>query len=468
MTTETSTNGRPPGARLSTLPRGAGDKPQETCVAANPRDPRHVIVSFHQAVGDGSDHHPEVRDDVLVAWSVDAGETWTVAEGTSHPGYRVSIDAAVAFDARGYAYLVYIGMDEMSSTTRHGEFVLRSMDGGRTWEGPTALVESQGGGTPILNHMPHVIADIHADSPHGGNVYVIWDRQTWDPDARPLALLKEEIVFVRSTDAGQSWSEPRAIATYPSSVGHGLAVGRDGTLYVMAIIITAEGSHIEIIASRDGGETFGPPITVARGLPRALGVSNFPRACGLPVIAIDSRDAPGRLFVVWGDHRNGDRDIFATTSDDGGTTWSSPVRVNDDPASNGRDQVMSWLAVDQTDGAAYVLFYDRRDDPSNAEATVSLARSTDGGRTFTNYAWSDRPSDPRQACLGDYIGLAALDGYVYGAWVENVDGQPERRLRESNRVMSGDMELDQAEWPFGPTVIRIGVADFRTAFEPGR
>jgi hypothetical protein len=99
---ETTRNGLlpPPGARLSTLPGAENDKPQETCVAINPRDARNVIVSYHRAVGSGSDHHPDVSVVVDVAWSADGGEAWTVAGGTTHEGYRVSIDAAVAFDVR--------------------------------------------------------------------------------------------------------------------------------------------------------------------------------------------------------------------------------------------------------------------------------------------------------------------------------------------------------------------------------
>src|SRR5688500_5851179 len=48
---------RPPRARVVTLPRSPNDKPQETAVAVSPNDPRNVIVSYHQAVAEGSDHH---------------------------------------------------------------------------------------------------------------------------------------------------------------------------------------------------------------------------------------------------------------------------------------------------------------------------------------------------------------------------------------------------------------------------
>src|SRR5258708_35693114 len=68
----------PPGAQVATLPRRPGDKPQETSVAVNPRDPRNVIVSYQQSIGEGSDHYPDLRLDGHVAWSGDGGKTWTV------------------------------------------------------------------------------------------------------------------------------------------------------------------------------------------------------------------------------------------------------------------------------------------------------------------------------------------------------------------------------------------------------
>ena len=122
---------------------------------------------------------------------------------------------------------------------------------------------------------------------------------------------------------------------------------------------------------------------------------------------------------------------------------------------------MQWLAVDPKDGAAYVIFYDRRSDPKNLLPTVTLARSTDGGRSFTNYAWSDTPTDPKQAGLGDYLGLAALDGRVYGAWVESVPSTRTGPKQPPKKPEPGELELDDAAWPYGPSAIRMGVADFR-------
>src|SRR5437016_3031721 len=72
---------RPPGAHLVMLPRAPKEKPQETSVAVNPRDPRNVIVSYHESLGPGSDHDPSSHVSSHVAWSANGGETWAIASG---------------------------------------------------------------------------------------------------------------------------------------------------------------------------------------------------------------------------------------------------------------------------------------------------------------------------------------------------------------------------------------------------
>jgi hypothetical protein len=430
---------RPPGARLTTLPRRPGDKPQEPSVAIDPRDPRHVIVSWHQAVTPGSDHHPGATVDVHVAWSADGGETWALAERTSHLEHRVSIDASVAFDANGIAYLVYIGFDEIGevSTTRQGEYVARSLDGGRTWEPPVCLVE-RAEGEVVFEHMPYVCAV-------ASRTFVHWDRALADGTGTNAT--------VHSSDGGVSWSEPLLLGRRAARMSMGAA--EDGSVYLLhAEYEAGSWDATSVRVSRDGGLGFGEPLPAPRAVPPAgptptAGLATFPRACGWPVLGVDPRGA-GRLFLCWGDFRRGARDILCATSTDGGRSWSEPVLVHDGAA--GRDRLMQFVAVDPVDGTAYVLFYDRRDDPENLLAAATLARSTDGGRTWVEHRWSDAVSNPLGTCLGDYIGLAALDARVYAAWTESVpeDGPFAADERSPGRV-----------FPYGPSAIRVGCADFR-------
>ncbi len=272
-----------------------------------------------------------------------------------------------------------------------------------------------------------------ADDSHGpyaGNLYVGWTRWT---------LTNSELLFSRSADHGETWSKPIEIDRHPglprddngANEGFAGVVGPDSTLYV----VWGDGSHIVFTLSRDGGKTFEPARKIIPTAPIMFHIEAVSRANGFPEIAI--APGTGRLFVTWSDYRNGEVDVFLSTSADRGKTWSPAVKVNTGPVHDGEDHYFQWLAVDPATGDAYVAFYDRRLDPENRKQIVVLARSTDGGRSFANYAWTRKQFDADGAFLGDYTGLAALKGRVYGAWTMKP------RARKTG------------------TVVRVGVADFR-------
>jgi hypothetical protein len=261
------------------------------------------------------------------------------------------------------------------------------------------------------------------------------------------------MVLSRSTDDGKTWSDPLEIDRHPglprddngAAEGFAGAVGPDGRLYA----IWSQDNEIFFTVSKDGGKSFSRARAIIHTAPIMFAVQTLERANGFPQIAIDPRGH--LLFITWSDYRNGDLDIFCSTSTDGGKNWSAPARVNNDPVHNGADQFFQWLAVDPTDGSADVLFYDRRADAQNRTQTVTLARSTDGGRSFQNYAWIAEAFEAGGVFFGDYTGIAAYDGRVYGVWTEKPSApeQKEDKSEESKSRRRG-------------TVVKLGVADFKT------
>jgi hypothetical protein len=134
--------------------------------------------------------------------------------------------------------------------------------------------------------------------------------------------------------------------------------------------------------------------------------------------------------------------------------------VNNDPVHNGAEQFFQWLAVDPTDGSVDVIFYDRRGDPQNRKQIVVLARSTDAGRTFSNYAWSDEPFEASGVFFGDYSGLAAYGGRVYGIWTEKPAPTPAPTHEPKAKAEEG-AEKEAKPQPKG-TIVKVGTADFNT------
>jgi hypothetical protein len=427
-----------PQAEVFTLTPTAGPF-TEPAVAVNPENPQQVVAVF--------------QDNVHAAYSQDFGHAWQLAEGVDPKNYRVSGDVSVAFDNLGHAFVCYIAFDRLGTfnywargATRNGIFVRRSLDAGKTWETDHIPVAEQPSEPGIsFEDKPYIVAD-NTKSKFAGNLYIGWTR--W-------RLADSQMVLSRSTDDGKTWSKPIEIDAHPglprddngAVEGFAGVVAPDGTLYA----IWSQDDELMLTSSRDGGRSFSRARGIIHTAPIMFAVATLERANGFPQIAIDPKT--GRLYVAWSDYRNGDLDIFIATSDNKGKHWSEPIRVNNDPVHNGAEQFFQWLAVDPTDGSVNVLFYDRRGDPQNQKQIVALARSTDRGRNFTNYGWTDEAFEAGDVFFGDYTGLAAYGGRVYGVWME----KPAPAL-ETKRPEEKDGKEANAQ-PRG-TIVRVGTADF--------
>lgn len=143
----------------------------------------------------------------------------------------------------------------------------------------------------------------------------------------------------------------------------------------------------------------------------------------MPVTACDRSKSPyrGTIYINYCDQSNGtdDTDVWLVKSSDGGSSWSIPVRVNDDQP--GRHQFFTWMALDQTTGALYFVFYDRR-NYDDLQTDVYLAYSFDGGTTFKNVKLSEKSFIPSTSYfLGDYNNISAHDGVIRPVWTR-LDG----------------------------------------------
>jgi hypothetical protein len=435
---------RAPQAVVTTLTNpGYSSEPS---VAVNPINPKQVVVAYQVPAN--------------IAYSTDAGEHWEHAANTAPKDFKVSGDVSVTYDNQGHAILCSIAFNKLGTfnywghaTNTNAILIRRSLDGGETWEPApiTVSLQAQQPGIP-MEDKPYIVADTSRGK-YAGNLYIAWTR--W-------SLVDSRMVLSRSTDDGKTWSTPMEIDQTPglprddngALEGFDGAVGADSTLYA----VWAAGNHLQFTTSRDGGKTFAKVKDVIQSGPTMFAVQDFDRANGFPQIAVDARSGDhnhAHLYVTWSDTRNGDIDVFCARSVDGGKKWSAPVRVNSDTMHDGADQFFQWLTVDPVTGAVSILFYDRRLDPENEKTLVTLARSTDGGETFKNYAWSDKPFvASEQDFMGDYSGIASFNDRVYGAWAE--DTVPKKKATDAKKPSPATGEDHSTDH----TIVRVGVADF--------
>ncbi len=280
-----------------------------------------------------------------------------------------------------------------SSTTYYGRLVLmKSYDHGVTWV--DTVFPSGFSGT---GHLP--------DKPwfrvKGDTVYIVYaDFNTW--------TWYGQVKFTRSLDGGASFEPPISVSGAPSDIGLPfIAVDPAGKVYV--IWMDTDSYQFKMAVSTNGGESFTQP-TVVHSV-QFTSNSNW-RAHPIPSL---ETGGPDTLYLTWLDDRFGSWDILFSKSTDGGVTWSNPIKVNDDTGYG--LQMMPMLSVDSS-GIIHIAFYDRR----TGLWEIRYARSTNRGLSFEpNIRVSDQ-SFYGNYFMGDYMGIASDNSYVYVVWSDGREG----------------------------------------------
>jgi hypothetical protein len=180
-------------------------------------------------------------------------------------------------------------------------------------------------------------------------------------------------------------------------------------------------AHREFIyfnKSVDGGTTWMPKSKVIMAIPGGWNqeIPGVYRANGMPILLSDLSNGPnrGNLYLCWSDERNGDVDVFVSSSSDGGENWTEAIRVNNDDTH--AHQFFPWMTVDVVTGNLYAVFYDRR-NYTDYNTDVYLASSNDGGKTWANERISEKPFVSNASVfLGDYNNISAVNGTVRPIW----------------------------------------------------
>ncbi|TLZ66760.1 MAG: PKD domain-containing protein [Methanobacteriota archaeon] len=149
-----------------------------------------------------------------------------------------------------------------------------------------------------------------------------------------------------------------------------------------------------------------------------------------PSLFVDHNRA---IYVAWTDSRNGNQDIFFSKSTDGGLSFSANVRVNDITANF---QTQPDIAVDST-GLIHAVWTDGRNIGSTGP-DIYYANSTDGGLSFNP---SQRVNNDAVAAeQGEPAIAVASDRSVYVVWTD-----PRNAARSTDIYFSKSTDLG-ATW----------------------
>ncbi|NOX45822.1 MAG: PKD domain-containing protein, partial [Chlorobi bacterium] len=302
-------------------------------------------------------------------------------------------------------------------------------DDGTNWTAKTVY----GAGSQDKNHL---WVDNSPTSPYKGNLYNVWTDFG--------STNTNEIVFSRSTDNGNTWSSviniSSAVAAGNHNQGCNVQTGPNGEVYITWSIYDSwpsDETAIGFAKSTDGGATFAPATRIISNIKgiRNSEVSKNHRVNSFPSMAVDISGGGnnGNIYIVWtnigipGTNTGTNRSVYMIRSTNSGTSWATPVRVNQGPFTDGKEAYFPWITCDGETGTIATVFYDDRNTTSASCETFS-AYSLNAGNTWTDFVVSDVSFTPSAipglagGYMGDYLAITSKGGKIYPCWTDNRGG----------------------------------------------
>ena len=402
--------------------------------------------------------------------STDAGASWqdslvpgypddSSAAGLASPAHGecgAAGDPTQSFDRDGRLFYGFICFNRAKPVNGSTYVATYDQDGGHYLR--TVLVAQ---GSPAGQFSSGLFQDkinLAVDQSTGsqsGNVYVAWSRYSG-------RAANNVVLFSRSTDHGLTFSPPARVSPGLGEESFAdLAVGPDGTVYLTYRNFAHQNSTSDTISverSTDGGQSFSQPQLIAQFRPFDSNQfsGNGGGDCGDGVFACPSgltfsrfaslsavtADRSG-VHLVWnGELADGQSKVFVRNSADG-SNWSAPATI--DTNSRGHQYLPD---IASADGVITVVFYDSRADAayspnlppgdtadgrnSGGAVDTFVAQSSDGGTSWTetrisnfssNYNWETHGSR-MIPFWGDYIYVSAVHGGVNVTWTDSRDLVP--------------------------------------------
>ena len=411
-----------------TFDTSANNARSECAISVNPRNPSNIVGASKRFT------NPDMYEFSLAAYaSFDGGVSWLEAAPFGlESGWAGISDPTLAWDKAGNVWLAGLAFAPGLNGALIGIAMYSSADGGKTWSPPNLIHTSSG------DDKQWAASDTNPSSPHYGNVYVAWD----DLNAGVCA-------FARTTNNGATWTglagQAPGSSLGPFSFSPQISVASDGTVYV----VWMAGSDIMFVKSTDGGGSFSAPVAAVSGMtpltsPPLPAPGSFPELPGgsfrVLTIAACTAGAGGTIVLSWADLREGVSRIYYAYSHNGGAAWLN--------APTGQPLLSGGLAsaANQHDFHAQIAalpnghigcaFYEFGPKWSGGPPLIDvcLAQSTNNGVTFstrdtvTDRAWDpkvDAPwshGDSSTTFIGDYFGLDGSSNGFSVFWTDTRTG----------------------------------------------
>ena len=413
-----------------------GDAGNEPSIAIDSSNPDRIVIGWRQ-FDIVSNNFRQAGN----AFSLDGGYEWTNQQVLT-PGLFRS-DPVLDFDAQGNLYY--------NSLT--GGFtcdVFSITDGGQDWGNP---VPAQGGDKQWMRiDRSGGIGD--------GNNYSYWNSNfsTCNP-----------FNFTRSVNGAQSFENCVLVDGDPR--WGTLAVDADGTLYTVG-----QNNSGLIVTKSTTAQNPGIPVTfqsvssVDLDGELDIGIPMNPAGLlGQAWIDVDISGGPGHgnVYVLASVNRfsNGDGgDVMFAKSLDGGLTFSSPIRINNDVGTS----AYQWFGTMSVapNSRIDVIWLDTRDATNAINSILYYSFSEDQGETWSENEPISLEFDPSigypsQNKMGDYFDMISDNDFAHLAWANTINGgqdvyytriSPFGILGVDELLVSNDMQIVTFPNPFSEMI----------------
>jgi hypothetical protein len=220
------------------------------------------------------------------------------------------------------------------------------------------------------------------------------------------------IYVAQSADNGSTWTAPlNALGVNPGSLGAPRVVSnRAGTWLIIYSAASTDFYDILVIRSSDNGSSWSTPVTVNSNA-ATNNEDNIE-----PALAAAG---PGNWVATWTSNEDlngtgGDFEVFYATSSNGGANWSLMQPLNTNATSDSGVDHQPFIASDGAGNCVAVwTSYDSLGGTIGTDADILVARSANYGSGWTSPAQLN--SDAQMDNQGDHVARVATDGS--GNWV---------------------------------------------------
>lgn len=393
----------------------------EPFIKVNPNNSKHIVAVWMGFVSVGQKVKIKTRA------SFDGGRTWGSIQSLDHAslGYT-SADPSIDFDENGnvvVAYIDYTGSDV--NPINGGIYISKSSDGGQNWQSPQLVLD-------VNIDLPRKIIDrpwLAIDRSNGtneGNIYVSsMNAKGAQPAYHPYLSYSNDggLNFTFRNVDNINWLSGNQLAQPMPSI----CTNNAGLICAMyPSYVSSQNILPQYIfaSSSDGAQSFSYYSAYS-----AFETSNNDPLPKKGYLLRSNPANPNHFAFFFLRSPQNDLDVYMIETLDAGSTWTSPLRINDDPIGNNKMQDLVWADFD-LDGDLIVSWRDRRNSSASGYETSSeiwaAYRNKDSNVFEANFQITDQSVayDTILAESGnDFMSIQLQNDTLHAVWGDTRSGR---------------------------------------------